>query len=416
MIVIRFSIITFKHPAFGTITTKGNFVDVYKYNVKTEIRYGVPDSVWLHIHQPKETNPKRIQLGVIQEEDLCFVRNLFRFMELTNQHRQHLAVDHTLFLGYLEVDSKPTTSVQPSTVGKWVQTAMEKAGVDRRYKAHSLQSATSTKAVMLGIPIDQVKDHANWSLNSNTFEKFYYRPPRRRLRSTRIQQSIFSNAENSTTILVQLPTKKSIYCFSSAQDSIFDLDLPKLSADTIKTLTMLEDQSCFKFFNTNFPNVYAFVLDTLKINLYQEWPQYSLLRKTQHSFLQALYIWSYKQNTIKVELEHNFFKAAQYILTSYSDKCNRSIQLRTPSERTLWVDRIASIFQTLGDQPGLIGFEWCETLSKSCVDDSINVDLWIKTSRRYLDGLRFDKRHDEILSMEASSGLEKEGMEHGRHA
>ncbi|EIE86199.1 hypothetical protein RO3G_10910 [Rhizopus delemar RA 99-880] len=135
--------------------------------------------------------------------------------------------------------------------------------------------------------------------------------------------------------------------------------------------------------------------------------------RTQHSFLQALYIWSYKHNTIKVELEHNFFKAAQYILTSYSDKCNRSIQLRTPSERTLWVDRIASIFQTLGDQPGLIGFEWCETLSKSCVDDSINVDLWIKTSRRYLDGLRFDKRHDEILSMEASSGLEKEAFING---
>ncbi|KAG1131776.1 hypothetical protein G6F37_014127 [Rhizopus arrhizus] len=108
---------------------------------------GVPDSVWLHIRQPKETNTKSIQLGVIQEEELCFVRNLFRFMELTNQHRQHLAVDHTLFLGYLEVDAKPTTSVQASTVGKWIQTAMEKAGVDRRYKAHSLRSATSTKCL-----------------------------------------------------------------------------------------------------------------------------------------------------------------------------------------------------------------------------------------------------------------------------
>jgi hypothetical protein len=154
----------------------------------------------LHIRQPKETNTKSIQLGVIQEEDQCFVRNLFRFMELTNQHRQHLAVDHTLFLGYLEVDTKPTTSVQASTVGKWIQTAMEKAGVDRRYKAHSLRSATSTKAVMLGASINQVKDHANWSRNSNTFEKFYYRSPRRRLRSTRIQQSIFSNTENSTTL------------------------------------------------------------------------------------------------------------------------------------------------------------------------------------------------------------------------
>ncbi|KAG0735469.1 hypothetical protein G6F57_009442 [Rhizopus arrhizus] len=131
---------------------------------------GIPDNVWLHIRQPKETNTKNIQLGVIQED---------------------LSVDHTLFLGYLEVDTKPTTSVQPSTVGKWVQTAMEKTGVDRRYKPHSLRSATSRKAVMLGVSIDQVKDHANWSRNSNTFEKFYYKPPRRCLRSMRIQQSIF---------------------------------------------------------------------------------------------------------------------------------------------------------------------------------------------------------------------------------
>ncbi|KAG0916909.1 hypothetical protein G6F33_001963 [Rhizopus arrhizus] len=63
----------------------------------------------------------------------------------------------------IEVDTKATTSVQPSTVGKWVQTAMEKAGVDKRYKAHSLRSTTSTKAVMLRASIDQVKDHTSWS-------------------------------------------------------------------------------------------------------------------------------------------------------------------------------------------------------------------------------------------------------------
>jgi hypothetical protein len=117
----------------------------------------VPDSVRLLIRQPKETNAKSIQLRVIRKEDLCFVRNLFRFMELTKQHTQHLSVDHTLFLGYLEVDTKPTTSVQPSTVGKWAQTAMEKAGVDTRYKAHSLRSGSAiyflTKFTSCTVPI-----------------------------------------------------------------------------------------------------------------------------------------------------------------------------------------------------------------------------------------------------------------------
>ncbi|KAG1464721.1 hypothetical protein G6F56_005025 [Rhizopus delemar] len=142
---------------------------------------GTPDGARLHIRQPKETNNKSIQLGLIQDEEMC-------------------TEDPTLFLGYLEADSKPITSVQPSTVGKWVQTAMEKAGVDIKYKAHSLRSATSTKAVMLGVSMDQVKDHANWSKKSDTFERYYYKLPRRLLRSNRIQQSIFSNTENNTTL------------------------------------------------------------------------------------------------------------------------------------------------------------------------------------------------------------------------
>ncbi|KAG1139347.1 hypothetical protein G6F37_012372 [Rhizopus arrhizus] len=178
--------------------------------------YGVPYSVWLHIRQPKEISTKSIQLGVIQEEDPCFVRNLFRFMELTNQHRQHLAVDHTLFLGYLEEDTKPTTSVQPSTVGKQVQTAMEKAGVDRRYRAHSLRSATSTKAVMPGASINQTSkktpqkyenseifgtynmktSDVGWAeINNKIINKNIINDETRQ-----IQQSIFSNAENSTTL------------------------------------------------------------------------------------------------------------------------------------------------------------------------------------------------------------------------
>ncbi|CEG78933.1 hypothetical protein RMATCC62417_13465 [Rhizopus microsporus] len=45
-----------------------------------------------------------------------------------------------------------------------------------KFKVHSLRFAESTKAVSLGVPIEQVKLHANWSLTSNTFEDYYYRP------------------------------------------------------------------------------------------------------------------------------------------------------------------------------------------------------------------------------------------------
>jgi hypothetical protein len=72
---------------------------------------------------------------------------------------------------------------------------------------------------MLGASIGQVKDHANWGRNSNAFEKVYYRPPRRRLRSTRIQQSIFSNAENSTILEGELePTRIELGTTSNTND------------------------------------------------------------------------------------------------------------------------------------------------------------------------------------------------------
>lgn len=81
-------------------------------------------------------------------------------------------------------------------------------------------------------------------------------------------------------------------------------------------------------------------------------------------------------------------------------------------ERTFWVDRVVPIFQPLGDRTGLIGFEWCETSSKECIDDSINVDIRMKTSRMFLDGLGVGKNSSELLSTEASSGLDKEDIQH----
>jgi hypothetical protein len=51
------------------------------------------------------------------------------------------------------------------------------AGIDTtKYKAHSMRSASSTKALLQGAPINDIKTHANWSLKVNTFEDYYYKP------------------------------------------------------------------------------------------------------------------------------------------------------------------------------------------------------------------------------------------------
>jgi hypothetical protein len=77
---------------------------------------------------------------------------------------------------------------------------MNKAGVDTNlYKAHFIRAAASTKAVELGYSIQDVKKHANWSLNSNTFEKYYYKPSSQLSTSTAICHPIFSSEKRITS-------------------------------------------------------------------------------------------------------------------------------------------------------------------------------------------------------------------------
>lgn len=99
-------------------------------------------------------------------------------------------MDHTLFLAYINQPEK-TSSVRPVTVANWAQQLMREAGISDDYTAHSIRSVSSTKAVVKGNPIGKVKEHANWSLKSNTFEKNYYKPNHKLQDSTLIQNSIF---------------------------------------------------------------------------------------------------------------------------------------------------------------------------------------------------------------------------------
>lgn len=110
-----------------------------------------------------------------------------------------------MFLAYIEV---PTTacSARSGTVANWVNEIMTKAGIDTSiYRAHSTRSASSTKAIEQGHTIEQVKDHANWSRNSQTFEKFYCKPTTRQSMGSQITNSIFST-DKPTTLKTEAET------------------------------------------------------------------------------------------------------------------------------------------------------------------------------------------------------------------
>ncbi|KAG0805309.1 hypothetical protein G6F20_012009 [Rhizopus arrhizus] len=161
------------------------------------------EGVVLRIRTPEESQFKTSKLGMVDDKEVCLVSTLFVFMHKTKGCRVHLPEDHTLFLSYIQHHTKPPSSVRTATVGKWIHEAMKEAGVNPVFKAHSIRSASSTKAVMLGTPIDKVKEHANWSLKSNTFEKYYYKPHQRLHQSTAIQNSIFLSAEKRITLEVE---------------------------------------------------------------------------------------------------------------------------------------------------------------------------------------------------------------------
>jgi hypothetical protein len=127
------------------------------------------------------------------DTDLYPVRTLFEFITRTVILRETLPKDHTLFLTYLDQEEKPCRPVRPTATSNWIKEAMTAAGINIiHFQAHSMRSASSTKAVELVHTTQSVKKkNANWSLNSDTFEKLYYKLSKQTSSMATINNSIF---------------------------------------------------------------------------------------------------------------------------------------------------------------------------------------------------------------------------------
>ncbi|KAI9254083.1 hypothetical protein BY458DRAFT_481113 [Sporodiniella umbellata] len=119
-------------------------------------------SITLHSREPKETQVKSTTLGEYTDQEICSIHTLMKFITKTAVLRQHLPTNHTL-------------------------------------ESHSIRAASYTKAAELGNNIQAVKKHANWSLNSDTFEKFYFKPSSQKSSTAIINNSIFSTTEKRIT-------------------------------------------------------------------------------------------------------------------------------------------------------------------------------------------------------------------------
>jgi len=70
---------------------------------------------------------------------------------------------------------RPFNSATPSTVGHWIKKVLKSAGIDTsKFSAHSTRGASASRAVKIGVPIDNILGTAHWSRES-TFTRFYRR-------------------------------------------------------------------------------------------------------------------------------------------------------------------------------------------------------------------------------------------------
>ncbi|KAG1229506.1 hypothetical protein G6F68_006669 [Rhizopus microsporus] len=125
------------------------------------------------------------------------VKTLWCFVECTKERITHLPSNHTLFLTYIEDDDfSKISSVKDKTIAQWITNSLTAAGIDPdKFTAHSIRAAASTYAVQQGASIQEVKIHANWSLNADTFEKYYLRPANRRQQGQMISKRILKDTE-----------------------------------------------------------------------------------------------------------------------------------------------------------------------------------------------------------------------------
>jgi integrase len=161
----------------------------------------LPESVSWFFRESKEGQEKMSHLSRINDKTVCPVFNLELFLERSTYRREGLPEDHILFLACINYPTKQSCSIGEKTLAKWLKEVLEEADIDTtEYTAHSYRAAAVTKAIQQGAPIELVKKHANWSLNGDTLEKYYYKPfDQHRTATDMVEKKFPSQAEKGTT-------------------------------------------------------------------------------------------------------------------------------------------------------------------------------------------------------------------------
>ena len=120
------------------------------------------------------------------EVSLCVYESLTVYLQRSAQWRQR--DQKQLLLSHI----KPHQEVSRSTISRWIVEMLENSGIDTRtFKAHSVRSASSSKAKINGLSTPDILCRGNWS-KASTFQKFYNKEILVEKASSSFQKSIFN--------------------------------------------------------------------------------------------------------------------------------------------------------------------------------------------------------------------------------
>lgn len=118
-------------------------------------------------HFNKRKNVQLLEFDKFSNTRLCIVKCLKDYVNRTSDHRTN---DQ-----FLLCHKKPYQPASKDTVSRWLKEVMKSAGIDTNiFLAHSVRSASTSKACKLDVPIETILNSAGWS-NAHTFQKFYFR-------------------------------------------------------------------------------------------------------------------------------------------------------------------------------------------------------------------------------------------------
>lgn len=116
----------------------------------------------------RNKNPS-ITLPRNDSQNLCVVKCMEVYLNKTSVFRQG---EKGLFLSI----QKPHKAVKPQTIGNWLVSLLDRAGISNGFQAHSFRHASTSKVALKGVRVDSILSHVGWSKNSEVFAKFYNRP------------------------------------------------------------------------------------------------------------------------------------------------------------------------------------------------------------------------------------------------